>query len=133
MSEFFIHRETLREFKGYVEHAVKRRTAEQSLAQDIINILEDVTTRTRIGPSRVNLKTRFTKPWKDSVDESPKENANTMKYKSADVIRKCHIFQITTHLANTYPRKRKINEIEIEKELDVEKDGVNEENSDDKS
>ncbi|MBW0518267.1 hypothetical protein O181_057982 [Austropuccinia psidii MF-1] len=57
-----------------------------------------------------------------------------MKYKSADIIRKCHIFQRTTNLANSCPRKGKINEIDIEKESGVEKDGeVIEENSDDKS
>ncbi|MBW0555423.1 hypothetical protein O181_095138 [Austropuccinia psidii MF-1] len=56
-----------------------------------------------------------------------------MKYKSADIIRKLHIFQSTTHLANTCPNRRKKNEIDIEKEPDVEKDeNIIEENSDDK-
>ncbi|MBW0567349.1 hypothetical protein O181_107064 [Austropuccinia psidii MF-1] len=81
----------------------------------------------------MNLKTRFNTPWKDSVDEKTKENSNNMKYKSADIIRKCHIFQSTAHLANTSPRKVKINEIDIENILDVEKDdNIIEENSDDK-
>ncbi|MBW0539462.1 hypothetical protein O181_079177 [Austropuccinia psidii MF-1] len=76
----------------------------------------------------------FNTPWKDTVDKNPKENSNNMKHKSADIIRKCHIFQSTTHLANSCPRKGKINEFDIEKEPDVEKDGeVIEENSDDKS
>ncbi|MBW0492241.1 hypothetical protein O181_031956 [Austropuccinia psidii MF-1] len=48
-------------------------------------------------------------------------------------MRKCHICQSTTHLANTCPKKGKVNEIEIKKEPDVEKDEVNEDNSDDKS
>ncbi|MBW0547729.1 hypothetical protein O181_087444 [Austropuccinia psidii MF-1] len=108
-------------------------TTEQSSAEDIINILEEVTTRNRISSSRVNFKTMFNTPWKDSVDKNPKENSNNIKYKSADVMRKCHIFQITTHLANTCPKKGKINEIEIEKEPDVEKDDVIEDDSDDKS
>ncbi|MBW0546170.1 hypothetical protein O181_085885 [Austropuccinia psidii MF-1] len=57
-----------------------------------------------------------------------------MKYKSSDIIRKCHICQSTTHLANTCPGKGKINEIDIEKGPDVEKDdSIIEENSDDKS
>ncbi|MBW0515439.1 hypothetical protein O181_055154 [Austropuccinia psidii MF-1] len=56
-----------------------------------------------------------------------------MKYKSADIINKCHIFQRTTNLANSCPREGKINESDIEKEPYVEKDGeVIEENSDDK-
>ncbi|MBW0512119.1 hypothetical protein O181_051834 [Austropuccinia psidii MF-1] len=57
-----------------------------------------------------------------------------MKYKSADIIRKLHICQSTTHLANTCPKRGEINEIDIEKEPDVEKDdNIIEDNSDDKS
>ncbi|MBW0532784.1 hypothetical protein O181_072499 [Austropuccinia psidii MF-1] len=133
MSEFMIHRKILRQCGGDLEHAIKSRTTEQSSAEDIINILEEVTTRTKIGSSRVNLKTRFNTPWKDSVDKNPKENSNNIKYKSADTVRKCHICQSTTHLANTCPKKGKINEIDIEKEPDVEKDDIIEDNSDDKS
>ncbi|MBW0543000.1 hypothetical protein O181_082715 [Austropuccinia psidii MF-1] len=58
MSEFMIHRENLRQREGDLEHAVKSRNTEQSSAENIINILEEVTTRTRIGSSRVNLKVR---------------------------------------------------------------------------
>ncbi|MBW0592829.1 hypothetical protein O181_132544 [Austropuccinia psidii MF-1] len=134
MSEFMIHRKILRKCGGDSEHAVKSRTTEKSSAEDIIHILEEVTTRTRIGSSRVNLKTRLNKPWKDSVDKNPKENSNNVKYKSADITRKCHICQSTTHLANTCPKRAKINEINIEKEPDVENnDNIIEENSDDKS
>ncbi|MBW0586055.1 hypothetical protein O181_125770 [Austropuccinia psidii MF-1] len=88
MSEFMIHRNILRQCGGDLEHAVKSRTTEQSSAEDIINILEEVTTRTRICSSRVNLKARFNTTWKDSVDKNTKENSNNMKYKSADIIRK---------------------------------------------
>ncbi|MBW0508956.1 hypothetical protein O181_048671 [Austropuccinia psidii MF-1] len=97
MSEFMIHRKILRQHGGDLEHDVKRRTNEQSSSEDIINILEEVTTRTRIGPSWVNLKTRFNTHWKDSLDKNPKDNSNNIKYKSAYVMRKCHICQSTTH------------------------------------
>ncbi|MBW0541948.1 hypothetical protein O181_081663 [Austropuccinia psidii MF-1] len=133
MSEFMIHRKILRKCGGDLEQAVKSRTTEQSSAEDIINILEEVTTRTRIGSSRVNLKARFNTPWKDSVDRNPKENSNNVKYKSADIIRNCHICQSTTHLADKCLRKGKIKEIDIVKEPCVEKDDNIEENSDDKS
>ncbi|MBW0555943.1 hypothetical protein O181_095658 [Austropuccinia psidii MF-1] len=134
MSEFMIHRKILRQCGGDSEHAVKSRTTEQFSAEDIINKLEEQNTRTRIGSSRVNLKTRFNTPWKDSVDKNPKINSNNVKYKSADIIRKCHICQRKTHLANSCPKRGKINQIDIEKELDVEKDDhIIEENSDDKS
>ncbi|MBW0479957.1 hypothetical protein O181_019672 [Austropuccinia psidii MF-1] len=117
-----IHRKIPRKCGGDLEYAVKSRTTEKSSSEDIINILEEVTTRKRIGSSRMNLKTRFNTPWKDSVDKNTKENSNNMKYKSADIIRKCHICQSTTHLANACSRKGKINEIDNEKEPDVEKD-----------
>ncbi|MBW0532162.1 hypothetical protein O181_071877 [Austropuccinia psidii MF-1] len=120
MSDFMIHRKILRQCAGDFEHAVKSRTTEQSSVGYILNILEEVTTRTRIGSSRVNLKTTFNTPWKDSVDKNTKENFNNVKYKSEDIIRKCHICQNTTQLANTCPKRGKINEIDIEKEPDVE-------------
>ncbi|MBW0591705.1 hypothetical protein O181_131420 [Austropuccinia psidii MF-1] len=107
MSEFMIHRKILRQCGGDLEYAVKSRTTEQSSAEDIINILEEVSTRTRIGSRRVNLKERFDTPWKDSVDKNPNENPNNMKYKSAYIIRKCHICQSTTHLANKCPKRGK--------------------------
>ncbi|MBW0530900.1 hypothetical protein O181_070615 [Austropuccinia psidii MF-1] len=134
MSKFMIHRKILRKCGGYLENAVKSRTTEKSSATDIINILGEVSTRTRIGSRRVNLKTMFTTPWKDSVEKNPKENYNNIKYKSADIIRKIHICEITHHLAKTCPKRGKINEIDIEKEPYIEKeDNIIEENSDDKS
>ncbi|MBW0532549.1 hypothetical protein O181_072264 [Austropuccinia psidii MF-1] len=134
ISEFMIHKNILRQCGGDLENAVNSRTTEQYSAEDIINISEEATTRTRIGSSRVNLKTTINTPWKDSVDKNPKENSNNAKYRSADIIKKCHIFQSTTHLTNTWPKRRKIHEIDIEKEPDVEKDdNIIEENSDDKS
>ncbi|MBW0516893.1 hypothetical protein O181_056608 [Austropuccinia psidii MF-1] len=88
MSEFMIHRKVQRQCGGDLEYAVKSRTTEQSSDEDIINILEEVTTKAKIGSSRVNLKTKLNTPWKDSVDKKPKENSNNLKYKSADTIRK---------------------------------------------
>ncbi|MBW0572073.1 hypothetical protein O181_111788 [Austropuccinia psidii MF-1] len=133
MSEFIIHRKILRQCGGDLEHAVKSRTTEHSSAEDIINILEEVTTRTKIGSSRMNPKTKFNTPWKDSVDKTRKENSNNLKYKCSDIIRKFQICQSTTHLSNTCPKRGEINEINIEKEPDFEKDNVIEEISDDKS
>ncbi|MBW0510634.1 hypothetical protein O181_050349 [Austropuccinia psidii MF-1] len=134
MSEFMIHRKILRQCGGDLMNAVKIRTTEKSSAEDIINILEEVTTRTTIGSSRLNLKTRLNTPSKDSVDKNSKQNSNNFKYKWADIIKKCHICQSTTHLANTCPKRGKINETDIEKEPDFEKeDNIIQENSDDKS
>ncbi|MBW0533749.1 hypothetical protein O181_073464 [Austropuccinia psidii MF-1] len=134
MSEFMILRNIMRQCGGDLENSFKSRTTEQASSEDIINILEEVATRTRIGSSRVNLKTSFNTPWKDFVEKYFKKNSNNVKYKSTDMIRKCHICQGTTHLANTCPKRGKINEIDIEKEPDVEKENnIIEENSADKS
>ncbi|MBW0562885.1 hypothetical protein O181_102600 [Austropuccinia psidii MF-1] len=133
MSEFMTHRKILRKCGGDLEHSVKSRTTDKYSAEDINSILEEFATRTRIGSSRVNLKTRFNTPWKDSVYKNSKENTNNTKHKSADVMGNFDICQRTTHLAYTCPKKGKIFEIDIEKEPDVEKDEVVEDNSDDKS
>ncbi|MBW0514234.1 hypothetical protein O181_053949 [Austropuccinia psidii MF-1] len=133
MSELMIHRKILRQCGGDLEHSIEGRTTEQSSAEDLINILEEVTTRTRIGSTRVNLKTMFNTPWKDSVNKNTKGNSNNIKYKYSDTIRKCHICQSTTHLANSCPRKGKINEVDIKKEPDAEKDDVIKANLDNKS
>ncbi|MBW0503483.1 hypothetical protein O181_043198 [Austropuccinia psidii MF-1] len=127
-----IHRKILRQCGGDLKHAVKVRATEQSLAKDIIHISAEVATRTRIGSSRMNIKTRFNTPWKDSVEKSPKENSSNMKYKSSEIIRKFHILQSTTYLANAFPKRGKINEIIVENEHDIEKDDVNEDNLDDR-
>ncbi|MBW0517401.1 hypothetical protein O181_057116 [Austropuccinia psidii MF-1] len=107
MSEFMMHRNILRQCGGDSKHAVKIRTTEQSAAEDIINILGEITTRARIGSSRVNLKTRLNTPWEDYVNKNTRENSNNIKYKSADLMRKCHICQGTTHLAKHVPRRGK--------------------------
>ncbi|MBW0541553.1 hypothetical protein O181_081268 [Austropuccinia psidii MF-1] len=128
-----IHRKVLRQCRRDLEHAVKIRTTEQSSSEDIINILSEVTTRTRFGSNRVNLKTRFNTPWKDSVNKNPKGNSNKINYKSADSMRQFHVCQSTTHLTITCPKKGEINEIYIEKEPDIEKDELNKDNPDYKS
>ncbi|MBW0460737.1 hypothetical protein O181_000452 [Austropuccinia psidii MF-1] len=73
MSEFMINRKIMRQFGGDLEHAFKSRTTQKSLAQDIINIFEELTTTTIIGSSKMNLKTRFITPWKDSAEKAPKK------------------------------------------------------------
>ncbi|MBW0498644.1 hypothetical protein O181_038359 [Austropuccinia psidii MF-1] len=64
--EFMIHKKILRKYGSGLQHAVKRRTTKKYSAEDIMNVLEEVATRTRIGSSRVNFKTRFNTRFKDS-------------------------------------------------------------------
>ncbi|MBW0535218.1 hypothetical protein O181_074933 [Austropuccinia psidii MF-1] len=69
MSKFITYRKILKQCGGDLENAVKSRRTEQYSAENIINILEEVTTRTRIGSNRVNLKTRLNTSWKDLVNK----------------------------------------------------------------
>ncbi|MBW0517673.1 hypothetical protein O181_057388 [Austropuccinia psidii MF-1] len=121
MSEFMIHRIFLRQCGGYLEHSVSRRTTEQASEEDIIKILEEVTTRTKIGSSRMTLEMSLNTSWKDSVDKSPKESSSKIKYKKAETIGKCHIFKSTANLANKCSKRVKINQINIEKKPYSEK------------
>ncbi|MBW0478592.1 hypothetical protein O181_018307 [Austropuccinia psidii MF-1] len=91
ISSFIIHRKILRQCGSDFKHSFKSPTTEQSSSEDILNLLEEVTTRTRIGSSMVNLKTMFNTPCEDSLDKNPKENSNYMKYKASDIIRLFHI------------------------------------------
>ncbi|MBW0475228.1 hypothetical protein O181_014943 [Austropuccinia psidii MF-1] len=99
----------------------------------MIDILEEVTTKTKIGFSRMNLKKGLNTPWKDSVEKSAKNNSSNIRYKSEDKIIKCHNLQCTKEFSDTCPKRGKINEIDLEKEPDVAKDDIKGENSDDKS
>ncbi|MBW0497405.1 hypothetical protein O181_037120 [Austropuccinia psidii MF-1] len=114
-----IHGNILRQCGGYLEHSVKSRNTTQSSSEDMISILEELTTRARNNSIKVNLKTRFDTAWINSVDKNTKENSNKMEYKFADVIRNCHIQQCATHTANKCQKRGKINEIDIEKGPDV--------------
>ncbi|MBW0465255.1 hypothetical protein O181_004970 [Austropuccinia psidii MF-1] len=113
MSKFIIDRNILRQCGGYLEYSAKSRTTEQSSEEDTINILEEVTTRTKIVYSRIDLKTRLNTPWKDYVDRTPKGNPTNMKYKPEEMIGRCHICQSTTRLAKKCPKRGKINEINV--------------------
>ncbi|MBW0499854.1 hypothetical protein O181_039569 [Austropuccinia psidii MF-1] len=104
-----IHRKDLRKYVGDLEHSSKIRTTEQSPEEDIRIILEEVITRTKTGSSKMNLKTRFNTPWKDSVDRIFKESCINMKFKSLETLIKLHICQRTAHLANTCPQRGNFN------------------------
>ncbi|MBW0466183.1 hypothetical protein O181_005898 [Austropuccinia psidii MF-1] len=100
---------------------------------NILNIFEEVIPRIRFGSSRVKLKTRFNEPWKDCVEKNSKETSKNIKYKCSETIKKFHLCQRTTNSVEKFPKRGKINEINIEKEPDVKTDDVYRENSDDKS
>ncbi|MBW0469104.1 hypothetical protein O181_008819 [Austropuccinia psidii MF-1] len=80
MSEFMIHRKILRHCGGDLDHSVKSRTMEQSSAEDILNIFEEVTARTRTGYSRVNRKTSKVSPVNLELENFKSEELNKAEF-----------------------------------------------------
>ncbi|MBW0537436.1 hypothetical protein O181_077151 [Austropuccinia psidii MF-1] len=115
MSEAMVHKRILRKCVGDLEHAIRRRGIEPFSTQDYINAMEDITTRTKIG-------TNWYKPSMDNnTSGKPIPNPNKPHYNAP---LKCHKCGSTSHLANTCPKKTRINEIEIEKDDTKETNNV---------
>ncbi|MBW0514593.1 hypothetical protein O181_054308 [Austropuccinia psidii MF-1] len=110
MSETMIHKRILRKFNGDLEHATRRRCIVTFSTEDYINAMEDITTRTKIG---INW---YKPPIDNKNSGKPISKPNEPHEKSP---LKCHKCGSTSHLANTCPKKTRINEIEIEKEDDT--------------
>ncbi|MBW0541561.1 hypothetical protein O181_081276 [Austropuccinia psidii MF-1] len=90
-----------------LEHAIRSRCIEPCSTEDYINAMEDITTRTKIGRNRYNPSMNN----KISGKPIPKPNK---PHDKAPL--KCHKCGSRSHLANTCPKKTRINEIEIEKD-----------------
>ncbi|MBW0566820.1 hypothetical protein O181_106535 [Austropuccinia psidii MF-1] len=107
MSDTMINMKILRKCGGELEHAIKCRCVEPCSTEDYINAMEDIITRTRIG-----------QPW----TKIPKESKIVPKISREDrkperpVSLKCHKYGSTSHLANTYTKKTKINEVQCTEE-----------------
>ncbi|MBW0556636.1 hypothetical protein O181_096351 [Austropuccinia psidii MF-1] len=106
MSETWVHKRILRKCGCDLEHAIRSRFIEPSSKEDYINAMEDITTRTKIG--RNWYKPPMDK--KNSGKPIPKPNKPHNKPPL-----KCHKCGRSSHLANTCPKKTRINEIEIKK------------------
>ncbi|MBW0531267.1 hypothetical protein O181_070982 [Austropuccinia psidii MF-1] len=110
ISETMIHKRILRKCGGDLYHAIRSRCIEPFSKEDYINAMEDITTRTKIGRNW----------YKPSIDNKtngkPTSKTNKPHDKASFTCLKCGI---TSHLANTCPKKTRINEIEIEKDDDT--------------
>ncbi|MBW0536525.1 hypothetical protein O181_076240 [Austropuccinia psidii MF-1] len=107
ISETMVHKWILRKCGGDLEHAIRSRCIEPFSTQDYINAMDDITTRTKIGRNWYKLPMNK----KTSEKQIPKPNK---PHDKAPL--KCHKCESTSHLANTCPKKTRINEIEIEKD-----------------
>ncbi|MBW0589494.1 hypothetical protein O181_129209 [Austropuccinia psidii MF-1] len=107
MSETMVHKRILRKCGGELEHAIRSRCIETFSTEDYINAMEDITTRTKIGRNwyKTSMENNTTGKQIQKTNE-PHEKAPL----------KCHKCGSKSNLANTCPKKPRINEIEIEKD-----------------
>ncbi|MBW0500980.1 hypothetical protein O181_040695 [Austropuccinia psidii MF-1] len=106
MSETMIHKRILRQCSGDLEHAIRSRCIKPCSTEDYINSMEDITTIKKIGRN-------WYKPLMDKKTSGkpiPKPNKPHDKG-----LLKCHKCGSRSNLANTCPKKTRINEIEVDK------------------
>ncbi|MBW0501039.1 hypothetical protein O181_040754 [Austropuccinia psidii MF-1] len=106
MSEIMINKRISRKCGGDLEHAIRNRFIEPCSTEDYINAMEDITTRTKIG------RNWYKPPMDNKTSGKPVPKPNKPHEKAPLKFHKCGI---TYHLANTCTKKRRINEIEIDK------------------
>ncbi|MBW0550150.1 hypothetical protein O181_089865 [Austropuccinia psidii MF-1] len=100
MSETMIHKRISKKCCGDLQNAIRSRYIELFSTEDYINPMEDITTRTKICRN-------WYKPTMDNkTSGKPIPKSNNPHYKAP---LKCHKCRSTSHLANTCPRKTRIN------------------------
>ncbi|MBW0560860.1 hypothetical protein O181_100575 [Austropuccinia psidii MF-1] len=110
MSETMVHKRISRKCGGDLEHAIRRRCLEHFSTEDYINAMEEITTRKKIA---INW---YKPPIDNQTSGKPISRTNKLQDRAHLKYHKCGS---TSHLANTFPKKTRINEIEIEKEDDT--------------
>ncbi|MBW0583735.1 hypothetical protein O181_123450 [Austropuccinia psidii MF-1] len=107
MCETMVHKRILRKCGGDLEPAIRSICIEPCSTEDYINAMEDIATRTKIGRN-------WYKPSMDNKTSGKPIPKFNKPHENAPL--KFHKCGSTSHLANTCPKKTKINEIEIEKD-----------------
>ncbi|MBW0529217.1 hypothetical protein O181_068932 [Austropuccinia psidii MF-1] len=121
ISETMVHKRILRKCGGDLEHATRSRCIEPSSTEDYINAMEDITTRAKIG------RNWYKSPNNNKTSGKPISKRNKPQDRPP---LKCHKCGSTSHLANTCPKKTRINEIEIVKDDTKETNDVHVHESD---
>ncbi|MBW0521047.1 hypothetical protein O181_060762 [Austropuccinia psidii MF-1] len=106
-SEPIVHKRILRKCGGDLEHSIRSRCIEHCSKEDYINAMEEITPRTEIG------RNWYKPPMDNKNSGKPIPKHNKPRYKAPFKCNKCGS---TSHLANTCPKKTRINEIETEKD-----------------
>ncbi|MBW0533859.1 hypothetical protein O181_073574 [Austropuccinia psidii MF-1] len=121
ISEKMVHKRILRKCGGDLEHSIRSRCIEPCSEEDYINSMEDITTRTKI------VRNGYKPPMDNKTSGKPISKPNKPHDKS---LFKCHKCGITSHLADTCPKKTIIDEIEIAKDYTKETKDVSVHQSD---
>ncbi|MBW0472958.1 hypothetical protein O181_012673 [Austropuccinia psidii MF-1] len=105
MSETMVHKRILRKYGGDINHAIRSRFIDPFSTRNYINSIEDITTRTIIGRN-----------WhKPPIDNRTSGKSilrpNKPKARAPLICQKCGS---TSQLANTFPKKPRTNERELE-------------------
>ncbi|MBW0571768.1 hypothetical protein O181_111483 [Austropuccinia psidii MF-1] len=114
MSGKMVHKKILRKCCGDLENPIRSSCIKPCSTEDYIKAMGDITTSMKIGRN-------WYKPQIDNKT-SRKPISKKIKPQDRDPL-KCYKFGSTSHLANTCPKKTRINEIEIKKSED--KKGTN--------
>ncbi|MBW0480594.1 hypothetical protein O181_020309 [Austropuccinia psidii MF-1] len=112
MAETMLHEIILRKCGGELELAIRSRCIEPFSTEDYINAMEDITTRTKIG------RNWYKPPIDNKASGKPISRPNKPQERAPFKFHKCGS---TSHLANTCPKKKRINKIEIQKDDDKNK------------
>jgi len=100
-----IHHKILRKFGVDLEHAIKIRASRDTSPEDIINILEDITTRTRL--SRKYKAYRNVTSERSDIKHSPSTSANKELSKDVNPYKdkKFYTCQRMGHTSTSCPQK----------------------------
>ncbi|MBW0574404.1 hypothetical protein O181_114119 [Austropuccinia psidii MF-1] len=104
MSERMVHKTILRKCGGELENAIRSRFIDPFSTEDYINAMEDITTRTKIG------RNQYKSSIENRTSGKPVSRLNKPQDRDSLTSYKCGI---TSHLDNNFPKKTRINEIEI--------------------
>jgi hypothetical protein len=114
MSQEDMHLRILKKCGGDLEHAVKSRAPKNASTEDIINILEDIITRTRIGRKYQHKKSN-TEEESQSYAKVECSITDTPKVDNPHKDKKCYNCQKIGHTSHKCPQKdsKIINQVDI--------------------
>ncbi|MBW0523583.1 hypothetical protein O181_063298 [Austropuccinia psidii MF-1] len=102
MSETMVHKRILMKHGSDLDYAIRSRCIEPCSTEDYINAMEDITTRTKMG------RNGYKPPIDSKISGKQISRPNKPQYRAP---LKCHKCESTSHLANTCPKKTRINKI----------------------